>query len=59
MAGPAAIEPTPIDIGVTADAAFAVTPDPKTLFGTRAARFRALAPDHPLEDYLGFLAELT
>lgn len=59
MAGPAAIEPTPIDIGVTADAAFAVTPDPRTLFETRAARFRALAPGHPLEDYLGFLAELT
>lgn len=59
MAGPSVLESTPSDIGVTPKSAFAVTPDPATLFSARAARFRALAPGHPLEDYLVFLAELS
>lgn len=59
MAGPAAIEPTPGDIGDVAEAVFAVTPDPKTLFASRAARFRALAPGHALADYLAFLGCLS
>ncbi|MGA0531005.1 formate dehydrogenase accessory protein FdhE [Hansschlegelia sp. KR7-227] len=59
MAGPHSIEPTPIDIGVVAEAAFAVSPEPRTMFSTRAARFRALSAGHPLQDYLTFLGDLT
>ncbi|WP_245479465.1 formate dehydrogenase accessory protein FdhE, partial [Hansschlegelia zhihuaiae] len=59
MAGPSALAPTPTDIGVTPKPEFAVTPDPASLFAKRAARFREIAPGHPLEDYLGFLAELS
>lgn len=59
MAGPADILPQPDVIGVTPQAPFAVAPDPATMFAARAARFRALAPGHPLEDYLVFLAEIS
>lgn len=59
MAGPASIEPTPIDIGAVAKAEFAVLPDPAKLFAARAARFLALAPGHPMEDYLRFLGAIA
>ncbi|WP_020178379.1 formate dehydrogenase accessory protein FdhE [Methylopila sp. M107] len=59
MAGPADILPQPDVIGVTPQAAFAVAPDPKSMFSARAARFTALAPGHPLEEYLVFLGELS
>lgn len=59
MAGPAAIVPTPSDIGGLDSPAFAVLPDPIALFETRAARFRTLAENHPLADYLTFLAGIS
>lgn len=59
MAGQSAIVPTPADIGVTPEAAFAVLPDPETMFEARAARFRSLAEGHALGDYLKFLAGLS
>ena len=59
MADPATIEPTPIDIGMVAQADFARAPDPKTLFAARAARFAQLAPGHALESYLVFLGALS
>ncbi len=49
----------PIAIGDTARPPFAVMPEPGPVFGARAARFRALAPDHPLEPYLAFLGDLA
>lgn len=59
MAGPASIEPTPIDVGAVAKPDFAVAPDPARLFADRAARFQALASGHPLEAYLRFLSGLA
>ncbi|MFD1330871.1 formate dehydrogenase accessory protein FdhE, partial [Methylopila musalis] len=59
MAGPASLAPTPSDIGGVAQPLFAVLPDPERLFLSRAERFETLAPGHPLEAYLGFLAELS
>lgn len=59
MAGPSVLEPSPDVIGVTPKPPFAVLPAPKTMFSARAARFRTLAEDHPLADYLTFLAELS
>ncbi|MFD1704983.1 formate dehydrogenase accessory protein FdhE [Methylopila henanensis] len=59
MAGPASIEPTPIDIGAVAKPDFAALPDAGRMFAARAARFAELAPGHPLEAYLRFLAELS
>ena len=58
MAGPDALVPTPDDVGVTPKPPFAVLPTPGTMFAARAARFRELAPGHPLEDYLTFLGDL-
>lgn len=59
MAGPAAVVPSPEDIGGADVPDFVVKPDPATLFARRAERFRALAAGHPLADYLTFLAELS
>ncbi len=59
MAGPADILPQPDVIGGVPDAPFAVAPKPESLFAARAARFKALAPAHPLQDYLIFLGELS
>jgi FdhE protein len=38
---------------------FVRPPEPETMFGARAARFRALAPGHQLEPYLLFIAALS
>ncbi len=54
-----ALRPDPAKIGGVGDAPFAALPDPATLFAARAERFDALAADHPLGDYLRFLAALT
>jgi FdhE protein len=48
----------PIPIGESASPPFARLPDPAALFDERAERFRALAPEHGLNAYLSFLAEL-
>lgn len=51
--------PDPTQIGDVSAPPFAVLPDPATLFSRRAARFAALAQNHPLAPYLSFLAELS
>ena len=50
------ITPDPSRIGGVAEAPFVRLPAPATLFQSRAARLRALAPGHVLEAYLHFLA---
>ncbi len=47
-----------MNIGEEAVAAFAVLPDPPSLFATRAKRFEAVAPGNPLAAYLTFLSRL-
>ncbi|MDR4305311.1 formate dehydrogenase accessory protein FdhE [Chelatococcus sambhunathii] len=59
MAGPADNLPQPDAIGGVPDAPFAVAPNPESVFAARAARFRALAPGHALQDYLTFLGDLS
>ncbi len=54
-----ALRPDPSRIGGVGDAPFASLPDPATMFAARAERFDALATDHPLGDYLRFLAGLA
>src|SRR5580704_19781354 len=49
----------PIPIGQIAEPPFVRLPDPLTLFGARATRFRALAEGHGLGPYLRFLAALS
>lgn len=49
----------PVPIGEEAKPPFARLPDLATLFETRAARYRSLAPGHDLEPYLLFLADLA
>jgi FdhE protein len=49
----------PIPIGEIAEPPFARLPDPKTLFQTRADRFRRLLEGHGLAPYLRFLAALS
>lgn len=49
----------PVPIGNVAKPAFAVLPDPATIFLNRAARFRELSATHQLGPYLGFLAGLS
>ncbi|MGP0091365.1 MAG: formate dehydrogenase accessory protein FdhE [Xanthobacteraceae bacterium] len=49
----------PIPIGQIAEPPFVRLPDPRTLFATRAGRFRALAEGHGLGAYLRFLAGLS
>jgi FdhE protein len=46
-------------VGEISAPAFAVLPDPKTLFARRAARFAALAEGHALAPYLAFLSRLV
>jgi FdhE protein len=48
----------PIPIGQVANPPFARLPEPEVLFARRAERFRSLAPDHDLNSYLLFLADL-
>lgn len=59
MSQPTAPQFQPVHIGTAAKPPLAVVPDPATLFARRAERFRALAPDHQLAGYLGFLADLA
>ena len=59
MTSPVAPQFQPVHIGDEAKPPLAVVPDPQTLFTNRAARFRALAPNHPLEAYLLMLADLS
>jgi FdhE protein len=59
MADPSTPSFPPIAIGTESRPPTVVLPDPSSLFGRRAARFRALAPDHPLGSYLRFLADLA
>ena len=59
MTSPVAPQFQPVHIGDEAKPPLAVVPDPQTLFTNRAARFRALAPAHPLEAYLLMLADLS
>lgn len=49
----------PIDIGNVAQPPFVRLPDLATLFDRRARRLDVLAQDHPLADYLAFIAALT
>jgi FdhE protein len=49
----------PIDIGNVAQPPFVRLPDLKTLLDRRAARLQALSRDHPMADYLGFVAALV
>ncbi len=53
------IKPDPDQIGISGAVPFVRLPAPETLFRDRAARFRALAPEHPLGGYLLFLAAIA
>ncbi len=53
------IKPDPDRIGISGSVPFVKLPDPRRLFAERAARFRAIAPDHPLGGYLLFLAAIA
>lgn len=48
-----------MNIGEEAKPPYAVLPDPRTLFQTRARRFATLAKGHELAGYLSFLATLA
>ncbi|MGY2049316.1 formate dehydrogenase accessory protein FdhE [Methylobacterium sp. JK268] len=56
---PRDLKPDPDRIGIAGSVPFARLPAPGSLFGDRAKRLRAVAPGHPLEGYLLFLAELA
>lgn len=47
------------EIGVVSEGPFHRLPDVKDLFERRAARLRRLAPDSPIGDFLGFVADLA
>src|SRR5262249_48342935 len=53
------LKPDPSIIGTIAKPPFVQLPDPARVLAKRAARLRALAAGHRLEDYLRFLADLT
>jgi FdhE protein len=59
IGGPKSVPKTGTILGEVAKPPFAVLPDPSTLFQGRSQRLAALAPDHRLEPYLRFLADLT
>lgn len=59
MSGAADIRPDPTMIGHVAEPPFVRLPDPKTLFASRAERFRVLAEGNPLKPYLLFLGALS
>ncbi|MBV9555750.1 MAG: formate dehydrogenase accessory protein FdhE [Pseudolabrys sp.] len=59
MSNAGAPRPDPTMIGDLAAPPFARLPEPQTLFEQRAARFRAVATNNPLERYLRFLADLS
>ncbi|MDV2988205.1 UNVERIFIED_CONTAM: formate dehydrogenase accessory protein FdhE [Methylobacteriaceae bacterium AG10] len=56
---PREIQPDPDQIGISGSVPFVRLPDPARLFADRAKRFAALAPDHPLGAYLGFMARVA
>ncbi len=56
---PRDIQPDPDRIGISGSVPFVRLPDPARLFSDRARRFAALAPEHPLGAYLGFLARIA
>lgn len=56
---PRALKPEPDRIGISGAVPFVRLPDPATLFADRARRLDALAPGHPLGDYLAFLARVA
>ncbi len=56
---PREIKPDPDQIGISGSVPFVRLPDPARLFADRARRFAALAPDHPLGAYLGFMARVA
>ena len=47
------------DIGTVSEGPFHRLPDVKDYFARRAARLRRLAPDSPIDDFLGFVADLA
>lgn len=53
------IQPDPDQIGISGSVPFVRLPDPARLFADRARRFAALAIDHPLGAYLGFMARIA
>jgi FdhE protein len=53
------VEPDPSVIGNVAKPPFVRLPDPLQVFFSRTQRFRTLAQDHQLGDYLRFLAALS
>jgi FdhE protein len=53
------LQPDPNVIGTIAKPPFVQLPDPARAFAKRAERLRVLAPNHPLEAYLRFLADLA
>lgn len=59
MSTPVAPQFQPMHIGEEATPSFAVPPNPAKLFAERAMRFRALAPEHQLQGYLAFLADIA
>lgn len=56
---PKEIEPQPERIGIAGSVPFVRLPAADGGFAARAARFRSLAPGHPLEGYLAFLARIA
>jgi len=54
-----ALKPDPDRIGISGAVPFVRLPQPDSLFAERAARFRALAPGHPLAGYLDFLGRIA
>ena len=53
------LKPDPDKIGISGSVPFVRLPDPGTLFADRAERLRAVAPGHPLEGYIRFVAEIA
>lgn len=53
------LRPDPDKIGISGSVPFVRVPDPTTLFADRAERLTAVAPGHPLEAYLRFVAEVA
>ncbi|MCJ2136743.1 formate dehydrogenase accessory protein FdhE [Methylobacterium sp. J-026] len=53
------LQPDPDKIGISGSVPFVRLPDPATLFADRAERLIAVAPGHPLEAYLRFVAAIA
>jgi FdhE protein len=59
MTESASLQPDPTKIGEVSAPPFAVLPNPGELFERREARLRRLAPGHPLEPFLLFIADIA